>query len=676
MAKKDENYWMQYAAQDGQGTAGSESLDSNQGTPSNPSDKARLNLDDRSMQDVLGFGGDADQVFASIEGFNRPFERVAEGAMKPIFGSGLLGQEVQEGFERTQQKSQARYDEDKANYPVQTGMGEFGGTTAVSAPFFGGGSAAIGKIAPNLPKFAQHILGGILGGGAEAATMDPGEGSRLENMGEGALWGGGGAAIAPGLAKIAQGGWNLGRQGMRGLQKHMGNERIAVEDMIQAMTPEELSDALKNQQSGKRLGLQLTPAEASGSPILSAQEKQLGSNTDRAKQMGSFKKGQKQSQKQAIENFGDLLQPKKQSYARDIQQGAEKIIGDKEKALAEKARPFYDAAEHEQLHPNTLNALLRDSNLNRVFGELMNDSRYASELENFAPTSVKVLDRVKRRLDAEINTALERGESGKAKDQDLARVLRDSRKKLVNKLDEISPNYKKARSIYEEGSPPINLFRDGDMGKLANLNESQLQQASRIIFDPQETDPKVLHRMRDQFLKEDPEAWRGIVRNEMERRMINQNLGKTDNYGSNFFDNILANERQYNQFYQALKGDRKAQLRMRDMKGAFKNLLNSYTPKTAAGHSATNVSQMRNLGKQAEKLLGNLAGGKRDQAMINIITDQKWDDQFREAIKAMEQKNLSPMRKLLKQAGSEEAMNAISQGASGTAISNVVEENQ
>ena len=58
----------------------------------------------------------------------------------------------------------------------------------------------------------------------------------------------------------------------------------------------------------------------------------------------------------------------------------------------------------------------------------------------------------------------------------------------------------------------------------------------KVLFDPGETDITVLSKLNRRFLKEDPEAWRRIIRNEMERRLDASAKGRG---GSVFFDSLF-----------------------------------------------------------------------------------------------------------------------------------------
>ena len=86
-------------------------------------------------------------------------------------------------------------------------------------------------------------------------------------------------------------------------------------------------------------------------------------------------------------------------------------------------------------------------------------------------------------------------------------------------------------------------------------------------------------------------------------------------------------------------------MKLRDMKGAFKDLLNSYTVKTAGGQAKSSLDVGRNSLQDVGNYIANLAGGKYDKAAIEMITSGKWDKAFREAA-ARKIKNLSALELL------------------------------
>lgn len=557
---------------------------------------------------------------AGVTGFNTGVERLAQGALRPFLGGSKAFQDV------TRQREED-YSQAKKEHPFSAKLGEFTGQAGLALPFGGAGTAAIASKFPSMAPYLAGILGEGAGGAVFGALQDvnPNE-SRLSNAATGAFFGGTLGAASPAIGKGAN-------KIYEAVRSAFGSKSKVAEDMLQNLSKDELSAALKNAQSGKRLGVNLTPAEASGSPIAAKYEGRLGINPENERALVDFKVGQKGQQGEAINKFLNKISPSKELSASKLRESAKNIIKEKTGALQEKARPFYEAAESQTVKPNIFNNLTKDGNIQKALEKVTNSSEYKSELKGYAPNSVKVLDLVKRSLDDKIGTAKRMGQN------DRARVISNSRDKLVSKLDEISPDYNKARSIYSEEMPSVKAIKEGEIGKIANLKDTQLKNAGKIIFDPSETDIKVLGKIRDEFMKENPEAWKGIIKDEMQRKIATKNLSKTGNKGSNFYENILANERQYNQFYNALKGDKSAQMMLRDMRSSFKDLMNSYTVKTAGGQAKSSLDVERSTGQFLKNKIANLTGGKYDKAAIEMITSGKWDKAFREAAAKRDKKS-------------------------------------
>lgn len=557
---------------------------------------------------------------AGITGFNTGVERLTQGALRPFLGGSKAFQDVTRGREED-------YNEARKAHPFAAKLGEFTGQAGIALPFAGAGTAAVASKFPSLSPY----LAGILGEGASGAAIgglqdvNPSE-SRLANAATGAFFGSTLGAATPAISKAFS-------KGYQGLRSAFGSKSKVAEDMLENLSRDELAQALKNAQSGKRLGVNLTPAEASGSPIAAKYEGRLGINPENERTLVDFKSGQKERQGEAVNSLLSKISPGKDLSANKLRESAKNIIKQKTGALQEKARPFYKAAESQTVKPNIFNNLTKDGNIQKALEKVTNSSEYKDELKGYAPNSVKVLDLVKRSLDDKIGTATRMGQN------DRARVIGKSRDKLVNKLDDLSPEYNKARSIYSEEMPAVKAIKEGEIGKIANLKDTQLKNAGKIIFDPSETDIKVLGKIRDEFMKENPDAWKGIIKDEMQRKISTKNLGKTGNHGSNFYDNVLANDRQYKQFYDALKGDKASQMKLRDMKGAFKDLLNSYTVKTAGGQAKSSLDVERSSTQAIKNKLANLAGGKYDKAAIELITSGKWDKAFREAAARKDKKS-------------------------------------
>ncbi len=539
----------------------------------------------------------------------------ANKAFANVFGFGPHVQNANAAAERARQ-----------THPNATGAGEFVADVYSSVPFYMAGGLA-GKALPGVKnlgnagkfgKYLQNIIGTGIGGAGLGAVRSVNEDeTRGGNIGKDALISSLVEAIIPGIKygfKPVQGMYN------QAAKQIFGAEGKVAKDMLRGLTPAEGREAGSVYEAGKRLGVELTPAEASGSPILAQAEGKLGTSEPGQEAYMQFKKKQKLAQEQSVKDLLQQVSPSKKVAAGDVRKAAQSQIDKDTQAMIKKARPHYEAAEKQTLTPNKLNSLLKDANIEGAWSKVLKDPLYKAELEGFGANSVKALDLTKRELDDQIAKAVRGGE------KNAARILRDAKDKLVTSLDKVSPEYKEARRIYAEDAKPLQDLLQGNVGKIADISDRNLKTVSKVIFDPSQTDIEVLGNLRDKIGKQDPEAWNRIIRNEMERRLDSKLASKTRNSGSNFYDQIVGTDRNYEQFHEALKGNKVAQQKLTDMRASFKNLINSYTVKTSAAQAKSSLDVPRSGPQFWQKLATNLTGGQYDKAAVEIITNPKWAD--------------------------------------------------
>jgi hypothetical protein len=555
---------------------------------------------------------------SGVTGFNTAIERPVQGLMQLFTGDNW------KALQETAKKREADYGRSSATNPGSTMFGDILGNVGLGAATGGGFSALAGKLAPvaKSSPYLKNILAGMLGGGAlgGAQYVEPNE-SRLENTLEGAGIGGGISAVIPGLGRAIP---MIGR----GISRAVGNTNRIMEDFLKKFTPDEMRLALEKNVASQRLGTKLTPSEAGENKIASKLEGKLGTSEEGERSLYEFKKSQKDLEDEAIQKMIASINPNPENAYEQIRNSAKKIITKKEKALQNRARPHYEAAENMEISPNKLNSLTKDGNINKYYKEVLNDEAYQSEIEGFAPNSIKVLDEVKKRLDGAIGAATRSG------DKNLARILRNSKEKLVTGLDDISSDYAKARGIYSSDSPLIDMVRKRQIGKIAKLNDDQIKQVGNVIFDAGELDNNALKRMATEFNKENPEAWSRIIRNYMENKLATNYVGRTGYHGTNFYNQFLANDKIYNKLHTALEHNPSAQQALKDMRLVFKDTINQPTIKGTAARSASHVDISRNWLGETKKFFENATGGHYDKAMVDIITTDKWSKAFEKALNA------------------------------------------
>lgn len=690
---------------------------------------------------------------AAVSVSNAP-RRLTHGILQPVLESGLLGDTVAAKSKAFSQEKEAQAEQAMQDHPLVSTLAESRGNLGVGLLFPGGSAKTVlGQIGAGVA--ANAALGG--------AQYVPEGGSRLFNSALGGVIGATFPAAFGAANKVAD-----------AIKKPMSyvakNVMGGIDDQA----------ALATKTAANRIGVNLTPAEASGSPLVAQAQGKLGTSKEGAlmlQKFGNDRAAQEKSaisgllddispdsapaaesvrntakniqsdltskmsarEQQSLNGFLDDISPNNTDVAGAVRQTAKNIIKQREDQLIRNSNPLYEASYRQSVEPNKLKDLMKkDGTIEKAVNDVLSDPRYRVELEGYQPNSIKVLDLAKRRIDAQIDAA--KGTAMVPGDQDLVRVLTDSKKRLIGALDGFSRDYKQAREIYSEGSKPLTALRNSNIGKIADLDDIQLKNVSKIIFDanetnpkvladirdqiynkspelwrtlirnefdrrlskasnleegqnfskalfknskdlqqfmiavkpipgmqdrvlaamntfskskpitqinntpigkiaamddiqiknisktifdPSQTDTKVLRQLRDKISKENPEAWRGIVRNEMERRLDNTNSG-----GSSFYSKVLKSDRAFNQFIVATEKIPGATQKLIDMRTTFKNLINPISPATSSRLAKSSLDVPRSTYEAATKAISNFTGGKYDKAAISLITSNKWDKEL------------------------------------------------
>lgn len=388
-------------------------------------------------------------------------------------------------------------------------------------------------------------------------------------------------------------------------------KRSAVNNLKQNLGVE-AEQAIANKQAAQKLGINLKPSEASGNPLVAAEEGSRGITKEGALKLHEHGKGELIAQKTAINGLLDDIHASPEIVYDKVRDVSKTIINNKKIALQEKAAPYYAKAETQ-----LVNKTFDDPTINNAIESVLKDPVYSQELKGVAPNSIKVLDVAKKRLDDDIGVAIRSGENHKAS------LLTKSKNNLVKEMDEVSSDYKKARSIYSEDLPSIKALEDSAIGKISNMNDEQLKNVSNTVFSSGAKDAKRIDLYRNEISKEAPEVWNALIRNHLEDK-----ISKGQVNGSSFYKNVLQNENEYKNLQLALKGNPVALKKLHIVKTAFANLIGNKTAKTAAGLAKSSLEAPRSSLQYAVGGAKKLLFGNYDKAAVDLITGGKWDQEL------------------------------------------------
>jgi hypothetical protein len=506
------------------------------------------------------------------------------------------------------QNAAERYPEDALAY----GAGRFAGGALPLMAIPGGQGGIAAKI----------IQSALTGGGIGASQYVPEGESRLQNTIIGSLLGGGmpaaGAALtsAP-VNAIVGAGKGLIDKGIKHLFPNAKySEKLIAKDLMNGINTEK---ALRVKKEAEELGLQLTPGQASGSESVIAAENALGRSKEGQASLEKFAQLQDTQGRNIVKKTLNTVSKERKDVSKEARDQAKDIIFQEKKQRNAIASPMYEAAKKDTIPSETIKKL-HDENpiIQAAYKDVEKNIAYKKSLKGVDKNTIEYVDAVKKRLytleKKQVPGSFEAGQ------------YKEARKELVSLADANSETYPIARALFSVGSNPVNKLEASDIKKIASLKDNQLQDLTKIIFDPKKENVKSMNNIRNAFVKKDPKLWLNIVRNEMDRVLSHKEGG---NALPNFFNTILNTKAKYGQFMSALKGMPQAQKRLTYMKNAAENFNKVVRDKNliaqeGATHGITN---------EANKAVSKSFLSGYDKKAVEIMTSPDWDKYLREIAK-------------------------------------------
>jgi hypothetical protein len=499
------------------------------------------------------------------------------------------------------------FDQSPAGQSMSGKAARFGTNVLPYAVVPGGIAGGIGK---------RMLTGAVANSGIGLVSDIADNNSELTNTKLGAFTGG---LIPPALAGAAK----VGTPAYNFLfPKHNVLNQVAN-------SVDDVGKMIATKEAGQAIGQHLTPAEASGNQFLAQIQGRLGINDDTAKALQRFGEQHTSQQKSAIGSLLDDISPVTGSASSDIRNAAQRILKGQEQALSKKASPIYQQAYQDEVPQEVFDKLMQNKRFSLGVKNVLSDPDYSQALADVNPRSIQFLDAVKKQIGDAYESVMSPLNPKKWKGS----LIQNTQKNLLNQLDEVSPAYKEARAIYGEGASPLESLKNSQLGQIANLKDTQLKRVPNMIFDPAQTDIKVMKNLRDQITKQNPDAWRQGIRNYMDSK-LNKTMNADTGQGNNFYNQFLSGDKEFNQLLQATKNIPGAQKKLIDMRATFKNLINPVTPQTAARLARSSLDVSRSTWQSVKDFAANMLGGRYDKAWVEFITNPDWDKQLNNYMKA------------------------------------------
>lgn len=481
--------------------------------------------------------------------------------------------------------------------------GQYGPSLAIPAFGLGRAGQALSKV-PGVGKFLTKAVSEAIPQAAYSAAQAP-----QDSLKAGAETG---AFVAPfsvlselikspskkirAAAKLAAGagGAFLGREGAKGLgfsepgadviatilgglgMRGFGTTKEMQQKMVEGVNPEVAAPRLK---MAKELGLDyFTPAEAGISQWAAKRQGGLGRTAEGGKMLYDRAISRQESEKKAIQKTLDMIYTDKLDPAIDsaykglkevnlpaefpMQYQGNKVIEAAEKRI--KSSPAYQESMKKYLPENV---------------------KLEDWQSNPQPTSLVYWDHVKRAL-------YDLGEEAARKgNNEEAAIYKDTRRDLVNKMDEQYPEYADARAMYER---------------------KKVREGLESVFD------------------------------------------KKDITGRNFYK-ALESSKKFDELMKKLRNAPEAAENLKKMRELFKNILGVPTIQTVKGAEERGMFQDRNTGSFLESLMEHVfTKGVNDKSAIEFITSPDWLENMKDLEKiSNKQLKLAALAMMLTRAGGQ-----------------------
>lgn len=239
---------------------------------------------------------------------------------------------------------------------------------------------------------------------------------------------------------------------------------------------------------------------------------------------------QNQQASQAVDNVLATIAPDDAIVAGQerFRSAAQRAIEARRQIRAERSSPLYQQAFEEARRSGRP---IDTSDIRATFSTIAEDfapsgsiRRTMEKAIGFLETSdLRKLHNAKLEIDDMITR---RGDD--ALGNTARRQLTDLKERLVARMAEESPLYDQARIAFRDSSPDIVALEESIIGKVANLRDTQLKSISRQIFDPEQSNVRVVRDAREVINSVDPGAWNMLLRGEMERRLGRLDLDNTE----------------------------------------------------------------------------------------------------------------------------------------------------
>ena len=246
--------------------------------------------------------------------------------------------------------------------------------------------------------------------------------------------------------------------------------------------------------ASNRIDKTFAPTLDAASSISQRNAQRLGEFTDvRSAQLGA-----------ASQNVINKLNPNSSaSYTKDFlsaQEGAQKTASAVRKELQDKFGPLYKKVELKKIPPNAKE--LTDDIFQKYLSEVRSNPALNSYVKELPDNSIGTINLVQTRMREAAKTLGEAGNSAEAK------AVGQARTKLLQKVEDFVPVYKKIQKTYVGEVGDLTQLENQKLGSVASLIGSDVDKAGKTFFSQS---PDMISKDAKLFYKKSPEEYKSLL---------------------------------------------------------------------------------------------------------------------------------------------------------------------
>jgi len=325
-----------------------------------------------------------------------------------------------------------------------------------------------------------------------------------------------------------------------------------------------------SQEATEQTGIPLFQAQQTGVPAQLEKQAFVAQLPAGTRSAVTGLKAQNKAAGEAVEDFLGQIAPDQAvvTGSERLRTAAQTAVAATKRARSEAASPIYKQAFRRQRQGRTgpidLDPLqTKISSMAAQFeqkGQISKNLNSALDKIENAGGDLNKLHLAKTEIDQTINSFGADSVGNTTK-----RFLTDVKNDLTDELVRQSPSYRAARDEFIRLSPPVTKIQDSIVGKVANLDDTQLKQVSTKLFDAAETNPNVIAGAKKTIQDVDPGAWDEIIRVELERRLgsikSTAEAGSVENIPGQLFRALFPNDKSTKVLMNSLDAEGKKNLK-------------------------------------------------------------------------------------------------------------------